>query len=72
MRGTTAATARSPVSSRARVAAHRRVTGLPTFSDLTVRTADERPLPLQVDGDYVGEVTEARYSVIPDALNVVA
>jgi len=48
------------------------VTGLPTFSDLTVRTADERPLPLQVDGDYVGEVTEARYSVIPDALNVVA
>ncbi len=59
-------------SRRARVAAHRRVTGLPTFSDLTVRTADHRPLPLQVDGDYVGEVTEARYSVMPDALNVVA
>ena len=45
------ATARSPAS--------------PTLSELTVRSADGRPLPLQVDGDYLGEVTEARYSILP-------
>jgi len=59
-------------SSRARVVRHRRVTGLSGLTELTVRSADERPLPLQVDGDYVGEVPEARYSILPDALNVVA
>ena len=37
-----------------------------------MRSADGRPLPLQVDGDYLGEVTEARYSILPRALNVVA
>jgi diacylglycerol kinase family enzyme len=40
--------------------------------ELRVRTADGRPLPLQVDGDFLGEVPEARYSVLPEALNVVA
>ena len=59
-------------SRRARVAGHRRVTGLGEMSELVVRTADSRPLPLQVDGDYLGEVTEARYSILPQALNVVA
>ena len=59
-------------SSRARVARHRQVTGLESFHELTVRSADERPLPLQVDGDYVGEVVEARYSILADALNVVS
>jgi len=59
-------------SPRARVAAHRRVSGLMDMSELTVRSADGRALPLQVDGDYLGEVTEARYSVLPGALNVVA
>jgi diacylglycerol kinase family enzyme len=59
-------------SRRARVARHRQVTGLADMSGLTVRSADGRPLPLQVDGDYLGEVTEARYSILPDALTVVA
>ena len=58
-------------SGRARVAAHRRVTGLGDLAEFTVRTTDGRGLPLQVDGDYVGEVTEARYSVMPSALAVV-
>jgi diacylglycerol kinase family enzyme len=39
---------------------------------MTVRSADGRALPLQVDGDYLGEVTEARYSVLPQALNIVS
>jgi diacylglycerol kinase family enzyme len=60
------------LSRRARVVRHRQVTGLPAVRELRVRTADGRPLPLQVDGDYLGEVPEARYSVLPEALNVVA
>jgi diacylglycerol kinase family enzyme len=59
-------------SRRARVAGHRQVTGLANLSELVVRSADGRPLPLQVDGDYLGEVTEARYSILPHALNVVS
>ena len=59
------------LSPRARVVRHRQVTGLSEMTELTVRTADDRPLPLQVDGDYLGEVTEARYRILPGALNVV-
>ncbi len=59
-------------SSSARVARHRQVTGLGEMSELTVSSADGRPLPLQVDGDFVGDVAEARYSILPDALSVVA
>jgi diacylglycerol kinase family enzyme len=60
------------LSRKARFVRHRQVTGLSGFTELTVRSADGRPLPLQVDGDYVGEVAEARYSILPGALNVVA
>jgi diacylglycerol kinase family enzyme len=59
-------------SARARVAGHRQVTGLADLDELTVRSTDGRPLPLQVDGDYLGEVTEASYSVMPHALNVIS
>ena len=59
-------------STHARVSKHRQVTGLDPTSELTVRTTDGRPLPLQVDGDYLGEVTEARYSIMPQALSVIA
>jgi diacylglycerol kinase family enzyme len=56
----------------ARVTRHRQVTGLSELTELTVRSSDERLLPLQVDGDYLGEVSQAHYSIMPDALNVVA
>jgi len=59
-------------SRHARIALHRQVSSFPALSELTVLSADERPLPLQVDGDYIGEVSEARYSILPRALNVVA
>jgi diacylglycerol kinase family enzyme len=59
-------------SPRARVAGHRQISPLHDLRELTVRSADERPLPLQVDGDYLGEVTEARYSIMPDALSVIS
>jgi diacylglycerol kinase family enzyme len=60
------------LSSNARVAGNRQVTGLKDVSEMVVRSSDGRGLPLQVDGDYLGEVTEARYSIMPKALNVVA
>jgi diacylglycerol kinase family enzyme len=59
------------LSRRARVLRHRQVSPLAELSELTVNSADGRPLPLQADGDYLGEVTEARYSVLPDALQIV-
>jgi diacylglycerol kinase family enzyme len=59
-------------SRTARVAGHRQVTGLQDLDQLVVSSADERPLPLQVDGDYLGEVAEARFSIMPKALNVVS
>jgi diacylglycerol kinase family enzyme len=59
-------------SPRARVTGNRQVSGLSDMSELTVRSADGRPLPLQVDGDYLGDVDEARYSIMPRALNIVA
>ena len=60
------------LSPRARVVRHRQVTGLEHLTSLTVRSLDGRPLPLQTDGDYLGHFTEARYSIMPRALNVVA
>ena len=48
------------------------MTGISEFTQLTVESTDGRPLPLQVDGDYLGEVAEARYSILTQALNVVA
>jgi diacylglycerol kinase family enzyme len=60
------------LSRHARVTRNRQITGLADATGLTVTSADDRPLPLQVDGDYLGEVGEARFSVLPQALNVVA
>jgi diacylglycerol kinase family enzyme len=59
-------------SRRARVPQHRQITGFSGARELTVSSSDGEPLPLQVDGDYLGEVTEAHYSLLPRALNVVA
>lgn len=60
------------LSKHARVLGHRQITGVGATDHLVVRTADGRPLPLQVDGDYLGLVTEARFSIMPEALNVVS
>jgi diacylglycerol kinase family enzyme len=60
------------LSPRLRMVDHRRVTGCITSEDFRVVSADGRPVPLQVDGDYIGDVTEARFGVWPGALRVVA
>ncbi len=57
---------------RLRVARHRRVAGFHGVSEVVVRSADERLLPVQVDGDYIGEVEEARFAAVPDGLLIVA
>jgi diacylglycerol kinase family enzyme len=55
-----------------RVSGHRRVDSTDAVHEMTVASADERTLPLQVDGDYIGEVHEARFQAIPDGLLIVA
>jgi len=59
-------------SRRARVARHRQVLALGEANELSVRSSDEQPLPLQVDGDYLGDVMEARYSILPGELSVIS
>ena len=58
--------------SDARIVKHRAVTGFSDVQGLVVRSADDRPVALQVDGDHIGDVTEATFSVQPGALTVVA
>jgi diacylglycerol kinase family enzyme len=59
-------------SARARLVRHRQVDGFTGVQQLLVRSTDGRPMPLHVDGDYLGEVTEARYAVEPRPLHIVA
>jgi diacylglycerol kinase family enzyme len=58
------------LSKHARLSRHRRVHPFSGVSDITVRSLDERSLPLQVDGDYIGEADEARFRVEPQGILV--
>jgi diacylglycerol kinase family enzyme len=60
------------LSPRARILRHRRVEGFAGITEAVIRTLDERPLPLQVDGDYLGGVPEVAFRVEPGVLRVVA
>lgn len=60
------------LSPRSRILDHRRVAGFAGATEMTIRSLDERPLPLQVDGDYLGEVPEVALRVDPGVLRVVA
>ena len=53
------------------VLAREDVESLPSTSRASVRTLDGRPLALEVDGDYLGELEEVVYTVKPAALTVV-
>jgi diacylglycerol kinase family enzyme len=55
-----------------RVAGHGHVHPFSGVASLTVRSLDERPLPLQVDGDYIGEAAEAVFGVRPSGVLVVS
>jgi diacylglycerol kinase family enzyme len=60
------------LSQRARVSRHRRIRAFGGLTGLRLRSLDRRPLPLQVDGDYIGEVDEAVFGVTPRGLVVVS
>ncbi|MEV4419753.1 diacylglycerol kinase family protein [Patulibacter sp. NPDC049589] len=51
---------------------HRAVEAFPGLTSAVVRTADERPLPFQVDGDYVGVTDRAEIGIAPGGLLIVA
>ena len=55
-----------------RVVDHRRIIGWNGVQSLVCRSVDGRPVPLQVDGDHIGDVVEARYEVVPGGLAVIA
>jgi len=59
-------------SRRARVVDHRQVTPFAGRRELVARSVDGTPIPLQLDGDWVGDVSEARFGLAPLALTVVA
>ena len=59
-------------SSRARLTRHRQVDGFSGVRGLVVRSVDGRPVPLHVDGDYIGDVTEAVYDVDAAPLRVLS
>jgi hypothetical protein len=60
------------LAKRSRFVRHRRVRPFAGLDRLRVRSADNRPLPLQVDGDHIGEAGEAEFGVLPQSLLVVA
>ncbi len=60
------------LTQRLRLIDHRKVAPFSGVRELTIVSADERPLPLQVDGDYAGEAHEVRFEVRPGALLVVS
>ncbi|WP_354702303.1 hypothetical protein DSM112329_02661 [Paraconexibacter sp. AEG42_29] len=55
----------------AHLSRHRAVEEFAGVDGLVVTSTDGRPIPLQVDGDHIGDVTEARFTVLPQALTVV-
>jgi diacylglycerol kinase family enzyme len=57
------------LSPRREIGAHRQVDSFTTTSAVSV-VAIDRPLPLQLDGDYVGDVEHATFELVPGALHV--
>lgn len=60
------------LSQRVKVVDHKQVTGFSHVDTVRARSIDGRPVALQCDGDWVGDVTEVEFSVVPRALTVVA
>ncbi|MDQ6805072.1 MAG: hypothetical protein M3065_08900 [Actinomycetota bacterium] len=57
---------------RGRLARHRRVHAFTALPEVRVRSLDQRLLPLQVDGDYVGDVSEANFGLTPGGIAVLS
>ncbi len=60
------------LSGRARtVQRHRQIEGFRGLRELRVEATDDRPFPLHVDGDYIGEYSEAEFGISPGGLMTV-
>jgi diacylglycerol kinase family enzyme len=55
----------------ARIAKHRGIDAFGAFDEAVVRSTDGRAIPIQVDGDHIDDVLEARFSVAAGALRVI-
>ncbi len=51
---------------------HRQVASLPELAGARVEAIDDRPFPVQVDGDYIGEYSEVEFGVTPGGLLAVS
>jgi diacylglycerol kinase family enzyme len=51
---------------------HRQIEALPELAAARVEAIDDRPFPVQVDGDYIGEFTEVEFGISPGGLLAVA
>jgi diacylglycerol kinase family enzyme len=60
------------LSSKRSVVGHRQVRSFTGVDGLRCVSADGRAIPLHVDGDHIGDVTEVVYGIWPGALSVVA
>jgi diacylglycerol kinase family enzyme len=60
------------LSGAARIARHRGIAAFSGIHEATIRSLDGRPIPLQVDGDHMGDETVAQLSVGAGALRVVS
>jgi diacylglycerol kinase family enzyme len=54
------------------VSKHRQIQPFPDVHEVLVESVDDRPLPVQVDGDYIGHEQSIRFSAAPGALTVVS
>jgi diacylglycerol kinase family enzyme len=60
------------LSPKRSVVGHRQIHDFSGVDGLRCVSADGRPIPLHVDGDHVGDVTEVDFGILPGALGVVA
>jgi diacylglycerol kinase family enzyme len=60
------------LSPGARVAGHRQIEPFSAETRLLIRSLDERELPVQVDGDFIGCAAEHSFSVAAGALAILA
>jgi diacylglycerol kinase family enzyme len=60
------------LSSRRSAAGHRQIHAFKGLDGLRCVSADGRAIPLHVDGDHIGDVTDVVFGIRPGALNVVS
>jgi diacylglycerol kinase family enzyme len=60
------------LSGRSHVVGHRHIRGFSGVPQVRVTSRDDRALPLQVDGDYIGDVSEAVFTCVPQGILVVS